>query len=122
MTKCKTTRKWVASNYTCVSVGYCSLQYLLRYQNASYYTCGVYGWNFDVFTFDDYAITTGYRGMISHVKGLDYETTEAYEKKAEKICNDFSIPYEDKKRKVNFLLKEYLEKVFGHVIPDYCFM
>lgn len=122
MTKCKTTRKWIASNYTCVSVGYCSLQYLLRYQNASYYTCGVYGWNFDVFTFDDYAITTGYRGMISHVKGLDYETTETYEKKAEKICNDLSIPYEDKRRRVNFLLKEYLEKVFCHVIPDYCFM
>lgn len=104
MAKAKTTRKWVAGNYACVSVGYCGLQSLLRYQSPRFYTCGVYGWNCDVYTFGDWAITTGYRGMVSHVDGLGYDRTREYEKKAEALGT---------RDAVNGLLKEYLAEVFG---------
>ena len=104
--KAKVTRKWVAGYYTCIGVGYCGMQYLLRFQNASFYTAGLYGWNFDVFTFGDYAITTGYRNMIHHVDTLPYEE---YDEKARKIVCDNTLSYEEQKEKVNALLAEYLE-------------
>ena len=31
------------------SAGYCDLQYLLTNHSPVAYTCGVYGWNFDVY-------------------------------------------------------------------------
>lgn len=43
MAKAKTTRKWISANYNCISIGYCDLYYLLRYQSPRFYTCGVYG-------------------------------------------------------------------------------
>ena len=31
------------------SAGYCDLQYLLTNHSPNAYTCGVYGWNFDIY-------------------------------------------------------------------------
>lgn len=62
--KYKTTRKAiVAGSPRLVSVGYCDLQTLLRYHSPMAYTCGVYGWNFDVYEVNGLTICTGYRGM-----------------------------------------------------------
>ena len=62
--KYKTTRKAVVSgSLRLVSAGYCDLQTLLRYHSPIAYTCGVYGWNFDVYEIHDLTICTGYRGM-----------------------------------------------------------
>ena len=104
MVKAKTTRKWVNENYYCVSFGYCELQYLLTFQEPRFYTCGVYGWNFDVYVFTcDYAITTGYRGMIENVysrKGfVNHEYIHNLESKAEKIVHDITLTYEQQKKK-----------------------
>ena len=111
MAKAKVTRKWIKDNFTCISVGYCNLQYLLHYQNKDYFTCGVYGWNFDSYTFGNYAITTGYRGMINNITkdytALIYE----YERKAREIVEDWNYKG-DKRQAVNKLLKEFLSKVF----------
>ena len=109
--KAKTTRKWIAGAYTCYGTGYCDLQYLLRFQDARFYTCGVYGWNCDVYTFGDYAITTGYRGMIHHVD-RQWELEKEYEEKARQIVHNNELDCEEQKRQVNKLLKEFLEKVF----------
>lgn len=119
MAKCKITRKWIEQNYTCVSVGYCGLQYLLSFQSPQYYTCGVYGWNCDVYTFGNYAITTGYRGMISHIDGLGYERTRDYELKALNIRNNWNISVEEQRRHINSLLAEYLKEVFKTDIKVY---
>ena len=116
MAKAKTTRKWINENFYCVSFGYCELQYLLTFQEPRFYTCGVYGWNFDAYTFGDYAITTGYRGMISNVKtpiDRNYNTVRDYNEKAKEIIKDTSIEYEDRKKKVNELLKDFLCLAFG---------
>ena len=110
MSKAKVTRKWAASNYTCVSVGYCDLRYLLRFQNPQFYTCGVYGWNCDIYTFGNYAITTGYRGMISHVKKI--KNAHVYNDRAREILSNQAIPYEEQKKQINALLVEYLNLQF----------
>ena len=105
------TRKWVAYMYTCYGTGYCDLQYLLKYQSRDYYTTGVYGWNFDVYTFGDYAITTGYRGMIHHID-RNFELDRKYDDMAREIIYNKELSWEDQKIKVNALLEEYLRKVF----------
>ena len=111
MPKAKVTRKWVKDNYYCCSVGYCDLQNLLHYQSASYYTCGVYGWNMDVYTFGDYAITTGYRNMIDNVAKDYHSLIREYDDKARAIVYDWN--YKGNAREdVNALLKEFLQKVF----------
>lgn len=118
MAKANVSRKWVNNNYYCCSVGYCDLQNLLYFQSVSYYTCGVYGWNFDVYTFGDYAITTGYRGMIDNVKKDYYSLVHEYEDRAKKLVSEYHELWKDKekmeakKEEVNNLLKEFLQKVF----------
>lgn len=113
MAKANVTRKWVNDNYWCCSVGYCDLQNLLRYQSASYYTCGVYGWNFDVYIFGDYAITTGYRGMIDNVKKDYYSLIHEYDDKARELLKEqWERPHDELKAEVNNLLNEFLQKVF----------
>ena len=109
--KRKTTRKWVADYYTCYGTGYGDLQYLLRFQDADFYTCGVYGWNFDVYTFGKYAITTGYRGMVHHVE-TQWEIEKEYEEKARQIIYNRELDFDEQKKQVNLLLKDFLKKVF----------
>lgn len=59
------------------SAGYCKLQTLLACVSPSYYNKGVYGWNYDVYVFDNCYIATGYRGMPG--KQLDYKLCRKYE-------------------------------------------
>jgi hypothetical protein len=113
MSKSRVTRKWVKDNFYCCSVGYCDLQNLLHYQSASYYTCGIYGWNMDVYTFGDYAITTGYRGMIDNVPGDYHSLIREYEEKARELLKaQWEKPGDVLEAEVNKLLKEFLQKVF----------
>lgn len=111
MAKAKVTRKWIKNHFICISVGYCNLQNLLHYQSEDYYTCGVYGWNFDCYTFGNFAITTGYREMINSI-AKDYNALiSEYDGKAREIVED--CHYKGNKRQdVNKLLKEFLSKVF----------
>lgn len=87
---------------------YCSMQFLLRYQDRIGYTHGVYGWNCDVYRIGDVVLTTGYRGMVG--SPINYDLLRDYELKAEQICCDYSISYEDQRDKVNALLYELLDK------------
>ena len=112
MARGEKTRKWIAGNYICYGTGYCDLQYLLRYQSRDYYTTGVYGWNFDVYTFGDYAITTGYRGMIHHIK-RDFELDKKYDDMARDIIYNKKLSWEEEKIEVNLLLERYLRKIFN---------
>lgn len=82
--KYKTTMRDVKANYsTIIKVGYCNLQHLLKYFNANAYTCGVYGWNADVYEIDNNTcIVTGYRPFGESV---NYDTIERYDNAAAKI-------------------------------------
>ena len=47
-----------------LAVGYCDAQNLLKAHNPYAYTCGVYGWNYDVYEAYDMYICTGYRSIF----------------------------------------------------------
>ena len=62
----KITRKEITERFPHVyRCGYCDLQNIFYKDEAVFYNCGVYGWNFDVFCDwgQGVAITTGYRNM-----------------------------------------------------------
>ena len=46
----------------CLCLGYCDYQDVFKYLDANAYTCGVYGWNADIYEVGgNFAIVTGYR-------------------------------------------------------------
>ena len=101
--KVKTTRKAIVnSSYNLKCAGYCDLQFLLRGHEPIAYTSGVYGWNFDVYEVYGITICTGYRNM----PGTRLESISEYEKKAQAVWDNYSIPYEERQTKVEKLLKE----------------
>lgn len=97
-----------ACNLRCA--GYCDLQNLLRAHDASAYTCGVYGWNFDIYEVYGLTICTGYRGML----GKRLEGITEYEKKADAIWCDYNKPYEERREEVEKLLHEFCEVNGGY--------
>lgn len=108
--KFQTTRKAIKANYgTILEVGYCDLQTLLRYKDADAYTCGVYGWNADIYILDGVAIVTGYRPFGNY---SNYDLVREYELKARKIADDYNIDWETRRDAVNELLDEFVNKVY----------
>ena len=70
-----------------IKVGYCSIQYLLRYKSAFAYTSSrVNGWNCDYYEFNIngkyFVISTGYRPIG---KDVNYKIVRYYEKKAKEL-------------------------------------
>jgi hypothetical protein len=63
--KYKTTRKDVMQGYwKVIEVGDCDLQHLLSFLSPVAYTCGIYGWNSDIYQMPfngNICICTGYR-------------------------------------------------------------
>lgn len=77
--KYHTTQKAARNSSNIVlSVGYCSLQNVLKYENPTAYNAGVNGWNFDLYLLEHgISLVTGYRGLnnasthsASDIKGL----------------------------------------------------
>ena len=98
--KFKTTRKAIvngSSNIVCA--GYCDLSHLLYNHSPIAYTCGVYGWNCDIYFnyMHDIAISTGYRNMRG--KTIPHELIEKYSSIAKEIVSKpFVTPYEETKK------------------------
>lgn len=102
--KYKTTRKAVVNGSArLVCAGYCDLYYLLRNHSATAYTCGVYGWNFDVFEVYGLTICTGYRGM----PGRRANNIREYEERAKAILHDDGKGWEERREAVEALLCEF---------------
>ena len=105
----KTTRKSIVNSTASkdlLSVGYCGLATLLQNHSPIAYTCGTYGWNFDVYNVYGKTICTGYRNM----PGRKGNNIGEYEKRAEAIRNDWDKPYEKRMEEVEALLKEFCEQ------------
>ena len=94
------------------SVGYCDLQYLLNNHSPIAYTCGVYGWNFDVYEVYGVTICTGYRGMV----GPRCAGIAEYEKKAKEILSweNKEMTYDEKREAVENLLHEFCKLNGGY--------
>lgn len=103
--KFKTTSKAIKNGYTNVKcAGYCDLQHLLYFEQPIAYTCGVYGWNYDVYNINGVTICTGYRGM----PGERLEQIREYNERAQKILSwEDTRPFEEKRAAITNLLKEF---------------
>lgn len=108
MRKMKTTRKAIMASFPRVyEVGYCRLQSLFSCIEPSFYTCGVYGWSSDVYSFGDVAVVTGYRPFGKPVpSGIE----EKYESRAREIADECSR-YDEVKARLNDLIAEFLEEI-----------
>lgn len=122
MSKANVTNKWVKEKYTCISIGYCDLQNLLKFESPIYYTCGVYGWNYDVYAglpsvpgHYNIAICTGYRGMPENTKTAKekHSIIRKYEEKAMKFYNDNwkTMDYEDIRTVFQGYIKDFLTEL-----------
>ena len=94
------------------SAGYCDLQNLLINHSPIAYTCGVYGWNFDVYEVYGVTICTGYRGMI----GPRCEGIREYEEKAANILSweNNEMTYDEKREAVENLLHDFCKLNGGY--------
>lgn len=116
MRKARVTAKWIKESFRKrLSVGYCDMQFLLRYENALYYICGSLGWNSDNYYFPEFdlLISTGYRPVMGTIK-TDYNIVRNYNDMAMKIIDDNSpdiISYEQKEIEIEKILHEFLQEV-----------
>ena len=105
----KTTRKSIVNSTASkdlLSVGYCGLATLLQNHSPITYTCGVYGWNFDVYNVYGKTICNGYRGM----PGRKANNEAAYEEKARAISDNYDLSWEERRDRIESLLKEFCEQ------------
>ena len=103
--KFRITRKQIVNESTnIISIGYCDAQTLLQGHAPIAYTCGVYGWNFDVYQVDGVTICTGYRNM----PGRSANNVHEYEKKARAIMDDYQRDYTARAEDVERLLHDFL--------------
>ena len=110
--KVKVTRKSIANAYFCKTVGYCDLQYLFYCYEPTFYTCGVYGWNFDAYTHENKCVCTGYRGMIG--ERIPSEIVRKYNDKAMHIWSyEDKRPYEEKRKAVDELIEKFWDEAFN---------
>lgn len=104
--KCKVTKKEVRANYAHIfAVGYCGMQYLLRYTNPFAYSVRVEGWACDYYDVGGVCISTGYAPIG---KSVPYDLVREYEGKAREAC---MADYD--RDKVNALRDELIEKLLG---------
>lgn len=108
--KFKTTAKAIRNgSVNPVSVGYADLQTLLRFKDPNAYTCGIYGWNFDVYEVYGVTICTGYRGMV----GRRADGIREYEEKARAIVES-RMSWEEQRDKIEELLHEFCKLNGGY--------
>lgn len=111
--KFKTTKKAIKENYNKIlKVGYCNMQNLLKYENAIAYSERSEGWACDYYYIEGVLISEGYSPIDNkNMKKYDYDTLQEYENKARSIIYDYSIEYEEQKKQVKNLLKEFINSV-----------
>lgn len=107
--KYKTTRKAVMEGFrTVLSVGYCDAQTLLIGLEPEAYTCGVYGWNADVYRIGSgIALVTGYRPFGRNVIG----TVRDFERRARAVYDDWNVPHGDRLDALEKLREEFVAAV-----------
>jgi hypothetical protein len=107
--KYRTTQKAVKGNFSKVfAVGYCGLSDLLRFEDPRAYTCGVYGWNADIYDFGGVAVVTGYRPFGEDVPA---SIVRKYEEQARAIVWNLAIKYEERREAVGALVVEFLKEL-----------
>lgn len=111
--KFKTTTKAIRESACNVRyAGYCDLSYLLQGHAPIAYTCGVYGWNYDVYEVYGLTICTGYRGM----PGKRLEGVAEAEAQARDLWSweNKNMNFEEKREAVENLLHDFCKANGGY--------
>lgn len=105
--KTQTTKKYInAIENNIIQIPYCNIQHLLEFVEPNYYHAGVYGWNCDIYIFNDCTIVTGYR-PFGNIKPK-YELCRKYDDLARNIRSDYNLNWEAQLDKINALLNEFI--------------
>lgn len=106
----KLTKKEVMNNFrNVISVGYCDLCFLERRLNKIGYTCGVYGWNANVYRLnEDTCLVTGYRPFGNCKTSANVEEIN---EKAKDIAGNYTMSFEEEQKEIEKLVKEILKGV-----------
>ena len=111
MTKFKTSKKAMKDSFNkIISIGYCSLQNLLRYEEAFTYNTRVEGWSCDNYNVEGVLISTGYSPINNKNVNCNYETINRFENLAIEI-NNSNFTYEEKQKAVKSLLSQFISEV-----------
>lgn len=112
--KYRTTAKAIRANYNdVVSLSYCEAQNLLNATaEPEAYTCGVYGWNADIYraTTPGKVIVTGYR-PFGRQPNLGREAVRQFDREAEAIKRDYRRPWEERKAELEALFDAFCEQI-----------
>lgn len=110
--KLRTTKKEIKeSAYHIIGISYCKAQHLLSYKEAFAYSAGVYGWACDYYNIDGVIISTGYSYIDNKNTIKNYDLLKKYESKAEKIHYNYELSHKQQTKKIDKLLKEFINKV-----------
>ena len=111
MIKLKATKKEMREHYWYIlSVGYCSMQSLLRERQPFAYSTRAEGWACDYYEIEGVLISEGYAPLTSKNMIKDYSIIKEYENKALEIDSLF-LPREERKAKKAALLKELVNSL-----------
>lgn len=107
--KYRVTAKEIRNGYgKKIAIDYCGAWHLLSNHEPVAYTCGIYGWNFDIYTVNGVTICTGYRGMVG--RHVDYALLREYENRARKVYENRKMDYYTRRAEIESLLSEFLNK------------
>lgn len=112
--KFKTTRKEMLKTCACQCVPYEALHDLLRFEEPSAYTMGVYGWNADIYTHHDrsMAIVTGYRTFgTMYFTNEELQAWNAKAIEASKNVSTFSQEREAVAKVLEAFWKEFANRI-----------
>lgn len=107
----KVNKKDILDSYSnVISIGYCSLQYLLKCKDSKMYTCGAYGWNAGIYHISNSTcIVTGYRPFGNIYP--KHELIKKYEDKAREIYHNDELKWSQKEKKLEKLLDKFISEV-----------
>lgn len=112
MSKYRATKKSMNEDYAYIlGTGYCDLQYLLKFQEPFAYSTRAEGWACDYYEVEGVLISTGYAPMKSKRVKSCYELEHEYDDIAREIYNDSALSWEEKEKRINKLLHEFIERV-----------
>lgn len=105
--KYKITQKETRQNFVKVfKVGYCEIESIEYFLSPEAYNSGINGWNYDLYTFVRYAITTGYRP-------IGEDTDEHFVKTINDIVNDCRRKYEHSNKDFRECQYECKNKIYN---------
>ena len=112
MMKYKTTKKAMKESYDRIAkIGYCNLQFLLRFQEPFAYSTRAEGWACDYYNINEILLSTGYAPIDSKRTKCTYDVCKKYDSAAEKILCDYSLSQEKQKEKIDILINEFIAEI-----------